>query len=90
MYMAGKGVPQDHYRALQWLLPSAMGGHPKAQYRVGSMHKTGEGLLPKDYSKAMEWYRKATDQGYEESQVEIGQLYFFGHGVYRDHSIALE
>ncbi|KAG0314860.1 hypothetical protein BGZ97_008880 [Linnemannia gamsii] len=90
MYLVGEDIPQDYYRALQWLLPLVMEGCPFAQYHVGSMCETDKGLFSKDYSKGMEWYLKSADQGDKDSQVHIGFLYFDGHGVHKDDEIALK
>ena len=37
-------------------------GHDRAQYKLGVMYATGEGV-PEDHREAVKWFRKAAEQG---------------------------
>ncbi|MGO2136107.1 MAG: tetratricopeptide repeat protein, partial [Marinobacter sp.] len=48
----------DYAAALQEFRPLAEQGHAGAQYILGFMYTTGQGV-PQDYAEAVTWYRKA-------------------------------
>jgi TPR repeat protein len=56
MYALGLGVAQDHVRAFDWYLRSAMKAHPGAQSGVGWYYETGLGLPAPDLVRAYAWY----------------------------------
>lgn len=45
-------------------------GNARAQYRLGTMYRTGDGVSP-DYDEALNWYRKAADQGDIKAQTAL-------------------
>ena len=51
-----------------------------AQYNLGIMYDTGDGV-PKNDAEAFKWYRKAADQGDAEAQFNVGNGYATGRGV---------
>jgi TPR repeat protein len=65
------------------LLAEAKAGDAGAQYRLGRMYYTGEGVL-QDYTQAEVWFRKGAEQGDPNSQFMLGGLYHFGQGVPQD------
>ena len=58
MYSIGKGVPQDDAEAVRWFRLAAEQGHAYAQYNLGRMYATGEGV-PEDFVAA----RRLVPQG---------------------------
>lgn len=64
-------------------------GSAVAQYNLGIMYITGEGVL-KDYAKAFQWYQKAAEQGHVEAQFNLGNKYYNGEGVSQDYAKAFQ
>jgi len=69
------------------LLKGADQGDVVAQYNLGLMYSTGDGV-PKDAVAAVSWYRKAGDQGLAEAQANLGTMYATGDGVPKDFVMA--
>ena len=63
-------------------------GKAFAQYNLGFMYSTGEGV-PQDYGKACEWYQKSAEQGNAKAQCNLGNMYDKGYGVPKDKGKAL-
>ena len=61
----------------------AEAGDADAQYSMGWMYDTGDGV-PKDYAEAVKWYRKAAEQGHAVAQFNLGVMYADGEGVPKD------
>ena len=58
-------------------------GDSVAQYNLGSMYWSGEGVLI-DHKQAVNWYRKAAEQGHANAQYNLGGMYEVGHGIQED------
>ena len=58
-------------------------GDAEAQFNLGVMYATGDGV-PQDYQEAVKWYRRAADQGYADAQYNLGVMYYNGEGVIQD------
>ncbi|MGB8480473.1 MAG: tetratricopeptide repeat protein [Acidobacteriaceae bacterium] len=67
-------------QAASWYRNAAEQGDPWAQYNLGWLYKTGQGV-PQDYAQAAVWWRKAADQGYARAQFNLGVSYDNGEGV---------
>ena len=52
-------------------LKEAKNGYADAQFNLGVMYATGEGV-PKDDVEAGKWYRKTAEQGYARAQCNLG------------------
>lgn len=75
--------------ALKWYLVAAKGGHPKAQFDLGSIYEAGQGVeasLP----KAAEWYKRSADGGLAEAQWNIATMFETGEGVEKNEVEALK
>ena len=60
-------------------------GHLDAQYTLGNMYYSGQGV-EQNYDEAVGWYRKAAEQGHVEAQWELSKLYERGsRGVKRNY-----
>ncbi len=51
----------DYATALRELRPLAEQGDAPAQYYLGHMYRTGQGVV-QDYAKALKWYRRAAER----------------------------
>ncbi len=54
-------MAQDYAQALKWCRKAAEQGHADAQYILGFMYETGEGVT-QDYTQAYMWYNLAIAQ----------------------------
>ncbi|MBE9591321.1 sel1 repeat family protein [Moraxella sp. K127] len=79
----------DYKKAVEWYTKSANQGYAKAQYSLGAMYYTGQGV-PQDYAKAFELFTKSANQGYAEAEYNLGVMYYNGQGVKQDYTKALE
>ena len=77
----------EYTRAYRLWLPLAERGNAHAQFKVGLLYYTGEGV-PQDYHQAARWCCLAADQGYAQAQSELGALYAEGQGVPQDYQQA--
>jgi uncharacterized protein len=78
----------DFATALRDWQPLASKGVAGAQFGLGVMYATGNGVPP-DYGVAASWFHKAAEQSYPAAEFELGRLYVDGHGVKKDFSAAL-
>ena len=60
-----------------------------AQYNLGNMFRSGEGVL-QDNKEAAKWYRKAAEQRDVDAQYNLGVIYYHGQGVEQDFKEAVE
>lgn len=70
------------------LVPLAEGGDALAQYNLGILHDTGQGV-PQDHAEAARWYRQAGEQDHPDALYNLGLLHFEGKGVAMDRGEAL-
>ncbi|MEQ9562394.1 MAG: tetratricopeptide repeat protein, partial [Woeseiaceae bacterium] len=70
---------KDVAESIAWLRLSADQGHSGAQYRLGFLYDTGDGVA-EDNAEAMRWYLLAANQGNSIAQNNLGALYFSGEG----------
>ena len=57
-------------------------GDAEAQFNLGNIYYTGEGVT-QDYELAFEWYQKAAHQGHTKAQFNLGTMYYNGQGAPR-------
>ena len=69
---------------LDSLKVAAEQGDADAQYNLGHMYDTGEGI-PKNPAEAVRWYRMAAEQGLADAQNNLGRMYDTGEGVPEDY-----
>src|SRR5258705_3961594 len=70
----------DYLTALRLIRPLANDGDAVAQYNLGLMYATGQGVS-QDYVMAAIWFRKSAEQGYAVAQSNLGGFYRDGRGV---------
>ncbi|KAF9110929.1 hypothetical protein BGX27_005688 [Mortierella sp. AM989] len=87
-YYAGRDIPQDFFKAMEWFLIAASQGHVESQNKLQDMwsHPSTQ----QDCSEALKRYQKAADLGDEVAQCILGFMYQKGYGVARDYSKAFE
>ena len=64
----------------QEIISKAEQGEADAQYHLGSMYYSGEGV-PHDEEQAIQWYTKAAEQGHVDAQYNLALMYKHGQGV---------
>ena len=77
----------DYAKALRLIRPLANDGDATAQFDLGLMYMTGQGVQQDDAAAAL-WFRKAAEQGYALAQSNFGTLYLYGRGVAQDDTEA--
>ncbi len=70
--------------AVSWFRKAAEQNQVDAQYSLGRMYFTGEGV-PRHYEEALRWFRKAADQSNLEAQFFLGVVYYQGQVVPQDY-----
>lgn len=70
----------DYDTALREFTIAAEAGLHLAQYNLGVMYFTGEGV-PQDYALAYTWTRMAAEQGHINAQYNLGTLFYNGLGM---------
>ena len=75
--------------AREWI-KEARGGSSSAQYNLGLIYSTGEGV-PKDLRNSLFWYEKSLKQGFPKAFTVLGKWYYSGNDVVEvDYSKAYE
>ncbi len=62
------------------VMESARHGDASAEYNMGVMYHTGNGVQ-QDYGKALKWYKMAAAKGEAEAEFKLGVMYLQGQGV---------
>ena len=65
------------------------GNDAEAQYALGYLFETGEGV-PQDLIEAVAWYLQAAEQGHAGAQNNLGLMHYAGRGVPQDHAAAVD
>jgi TPR repeat protein len=65
----------DKVRALGIYTMLAQEGNAKAEYNLGQMYISGDGV-PQDVEEAQNWYRRSAEHGYSDAQYMLGSLHF--------------
>ena len=69
--------------SLEQLQTQAKQGDVSAQYNLGVLHATGQGV-PRDLAEAAKWFQMAAEQGDTNAQYNVGGMYARGQGVPQD------
>jgi hypothetical protein len=86
-YKGIDGALKNFKTARKWFLKSAAKGNAAAQYNLGIMSYTGQGI-EQDFSDAAKWFEQAAKQGNTLAQYNLGFLFYEGKGVAKDYSQA--
>lgn len=79
----------DYKKALEIFKPLAELRLAEAQYNLGVMYNTGQGVS-QDYEEAEKWFRKAAEQGDADAQFKLGLMYDQGQRVPKDYEEAVK
>jgi hypothetical protein len=77
----------DYATALKVWHPLAEQGDAEAQFHLGVIYESGQGVLRND-AEASKWYRKAADQGDAVAQFYLAIMYTKGDGVSQNYTEA--
>jgi TPR repeat protein len=77
----------DYETAVRLWRLSGDEGNVDAQFNLGLLYSSGQGL-PQDDAQALIWFHKAADQGDARAQVSLGGMYRVGRGVRQDYAQA--
>lgn len=77
-----KPVPacRRYGQAAKWFREAAELGDPAAQFNLGVLYETGQGVT-QNYAEAVKWYHAAADQGEPQAQFNLGVFYETGQVV---------
>ncbi len=78
----------DYATALRIMREHADQGNARAQYNLGGMYYSGNGVT-QDFAAAVRWFRKAADQDNAVAQTNLGSMYEKGEGVAQDYAAAI-
>ena len=67
-------------RIISDLRVAAERGDAEAQFTIGGIYYTGEGVK-QNYTDAVKWVRLAAEQGFSKAQYNLGEMYYKGQGV---------
>ena len=66
-------VLRDDAEAVKWYSKAAEQGDANAQYNLGLMYNSGEGI-PRDDAEAVKWWRKAAEKGLAAAQCILDKM----------------
>ena len=79
----------NYTQALKLLRPLATKGHAGAQFNLGWMYESGQGVT-QDYQEALKWYHLAAEKGHAGAQFNLGWMHESGQGITQDYQEALK
>ena len=79
---------EDFQQAYQIFRSLANQGDALAQFTLGFMYETGQGV-PQNDVEAVRWYRSAAEQGVAKAQNNLGSRYILGQGVQKNDAEAV-
>jgi tetratricopeptide (TPR) repeat protein len=77
-------IQKANGQAADWYRKAAEQGEAQAQFNLGWLYYTGQGVT-QDYRQAADWFRKAAEQGFAKAQYNLGLMYGTGQGVAQDY-----
>ena len=80
---------KDYKNAFKYYQELANRGDVEAQYYLGNMYRSGEGVK-KNYSTAVDLYYKSAEKGYAKAQFSLGLAYLHGEGVPQSESVGIK
>ncbi len=79
---------KEYEKAAQLAAPLAEAGNREAQFIMGRLYDTGQGV-PADADQAAAWYEKSANQGYPKAQYYYGLMFENGRGVPQNYQEAV-
>ncbi len=77
MFEAGRGVPKDPVKAVNWYRKAAALSYTWAMINLAKAYDAGTGV-PENKPEALRWFRKAADLGNDEAMAVLGEIYAHG------------
>lgn len=78
-----KKYKRDLSLSIEWYRKAAEGNISAAQYMLGRLHASGEGVV-RNVDQSLQYHQQAAGQGYAESLFYIGLMYHAGSGLPKD------
>lgn len=75
--------------AVRWYRKSAEQGNADAQFKLGWLHTTGQGVA-RDYASAARWFQQAAEKNMVAAQYNLAVCWEKGYGVKTNYTQALE
>lgn len=79
----------DYISALKEFMPAAEEGDPVAQFYLGVLYSSGQGVQQSDI-EALKWFIRSAEQGIKSAQFNAGVAYEKGQGVIPDIDEAIK
>ena len=73
----------DYADSAKWYRKAAGWGNSEAQYNLGLMYESGNGVT-QDFARAFRWMRMSAMQGNPAAEVKLGDIYLKGRGTTKD------
>lgn len=89
-YQGGRGVEQDHSRALGYFTQAANTGNANAMAFLGKMFLEGGQVVSQSNETALKYFTMAADKGNAVGQSGLGLMYLHGKGVAKDYAKAFK
>nr|XP_037272608.1 LOW QUALITY PROTEIN: protein sel-1 homolog 1-like [Rhipicephalus microplus] len=89
-YQGGRGVEQDHSRALSYFTQAANTGNANAMAFLGKMFLEGSSVVTQNNETAFKYFSMAAEKGNAVGQSGLGLMYLHGKGVEKDYQKAFK
>ncbi|KAF8778091.1 protein sel-1 homolog 1-like [Argiope bruennichi] len=89
-YQGGRGVEQDHARALNYFMQAADAGNANAMAFLGKMYLEGGNVVKQNNETAYKYFSMAAEKNNPVGQSGLGLMYLHGKGVPKDYNKAFK
>ncbi|XP_054715724.1 protein sel-1 homolog 1-like [Uloborus diversus] len=89
-YQGGRGVEQDHARALNYFMQAADAGNANAMAFLGKMYLEGGNVVKQNNETALKYFTMAAEKNNPVGQSGLGLMYLHGKGVPKDYAKAFK
>jgi len=89
-YQGGRGLDQNHERALHYFTRAAEAGNTNAMAYLGKMYSEGSNFVAQNNQTAFKYFKQAADKGNPVGQSGLGLTYLYGRGVEKDYQKAFK
>ncbi|XP_076331776.1 protein sel-1 homolog 1-like isoform X2 [Tachypleus tridentatus] len=89
-FQGGRGVEQDHARALNYFTQAAEAGNANAMALLGKMYLEGSPVIEQSNDTAFKYFSMAAEKNNPVGQSGLGLMYLYGKGVPKDYSKAFK
>ena len=79
-------ISRNSVEAAKWFTEAAALGNRDAQYSLGRMYSSGQGVV-QDQAEALRWYKLSAEQGHSSAQNELGIIYANGQTAPKNYSL---